>query len=173
MMKNSILKYLLVVVIFIAGLSDKVNSQNNTLIPFALKDQFDVKYTKEQYSGYYVILLGGDRKGAEYCFIWSDKLNEELKDNPMKDKIKGFGVADLTKAPSSLKKVIKNKFPKEERRWVLLDWEGLFNEAYQFKENVANVILFNPEGKRIYTTTVTDIDMVKLNEIMAIIGKYS
>lgn len=168
-MKNRILKYLLITVILVSCLGISVNSQSNTLITFSLEDQFNEKYTNDRYIGYYLILVGGDRKGAEYCFIWSDKIHEELKDSPMKDKIKGFGVADLMKAPSSLKSVIISKFPKEKKHRVLLDWEGLFNEAYSFKEDVANVIIFNPEGKRIYSTTVTNVDKAKLDEIISVV----
>lgn len=147
--------------------------QSNRLISFSLQDQFDVTYTETQYRDYFVILVAGDRKGSDYSFPWSDFIKDELKRNSMTKEVKVLGVANLKTAPTSLRNFIKGKFPKEKKHWVMLDWEGLFDEAYLFKEDVANILIFDPDGNKIYSTTVTETDEPKLNTLISVIKKHS
>jgi hypothetical protein len=159
--------------ILFSGVSIETMGQSNTLISFSLEDQFDVHYTNAQYRGYYVILVGGDRKGSDYCFIWSDAVKEKLENDPMKKNIKVLGIADLKAAPASFQNFIKSKFPKEKKHWALLDWDGIFSETYKFQEDVANIIIFSPEGDRIYTNTATEVEYSQLEEIVTLIHKHS
>jgi hypothetical protein len=157
----------ILIVILLSAFTTRAAGQKNTLIPFRLQDQFGVTYTDEAYKDYYVILVGGDRKGSQYCFIWSDSIKSELRNDPLKEKIKVLGIADLQTAPSYLQSFIKGKFPSERKYWVLLDWEGIFAGAYLFQPDVSNIILFNPEGKRFYSTTVTEVEKAALKKIFS------
>lgn len=159
--------------ILFSGVSIEMMGQSNTLISFSLEDQFDINYTNAQYEGYYVLLVGGDRKGSDYCFAWSDAIKEKMENDSMKNKIKALGIADLKAAPTFFRGFIKGKFPKEMKQSVLLDWEGIFSEAYKFHDDVANIIIFNPEGNRIYISIATDVEDSQLSEIISIIHKHS
>lgn len=145
----------------------QVFAQSKTLIPFSLQDQFDKTYTQDYYHGYYVILVGGDRKGSEYCFIWSDTIKNRLDKESLDERTKVLGIADLETAPSALKKLIKSKFPREKEHGVMLDWNGTFDQAYNFTEDQANIIVFAPDGRQIYRTSATDIDQARMNSILA------
>jgi len=172
-MNKNFPKTLLFVEVFLSVFSTAAFCQSNTLIPFSLEDQFDVSYTDAQYKDYYVILVGGDRKGSDYCFTWSDVIKEKLENDSMKDKIKVLGIADLKAAPTSFRSFIKGKFPKEKKHWVLMDWDGIFAEAYKFQDDVANIIIFNPAGRRIYISTATDVEDNQLNKIFSTLHQYT
>ena len=86
--------------LFFLSLFPWVEGQSTTLIPFSLEDQFDKTYTDKEYQRYYVIVVGGDRKGSDYCFPWSDAIKEELKAKQNIEIVKVLGIA-CGQSPSS------------------------------------------------------------------------
>ena len=88
--------------VILAAQESYAAGQMKSLIPFELEDQFAKSYTDRDVRNYYVILLGGDRKGSTFCFAWSDAMKEELKSDALRKKIEFLGVADLKAAPGAL-----------------------------------------------------------------------
>jgi hypothetical protein len=171
-MNTNFLRSVFLFSLILAGLCRDADGQMDSLIPFILEDQFEILHTEKEFRGYYVILLGGDRKGSGYCFDWSDALREELDTDTLKKRIKILGVADLQAAPSALHNFIKGKFPEEKKYWVLLDWNGVFAKAYQFHPDAANIIIFHPSGKRFYRNSAQEVESGQLNRIISIIHNH-
>ncbi len=141
-------------------------SQEAELISFDLKDQFDRIYTDKDYKGSIFIVVGSDKGGSKYNPIWSAAIYNELKNESVNKQLKLAGIADLGSVPFFLKGFIKNKFPKEREKWVLMDWKGIFAKAYKFKSGMSNILIFDHDGRLVYQTTAKEMDDKKLVEII-------
>ena len=133
-------------------------SQESTLINFELQDQFEKIYTNNDYRGSIFIVIGSNSSGRKYNPIWSAAIHNELKDEPVFEKIKMNGIANLSAVPFFLKGFIRNKFPKDPEKWILMDWKGKFSKAYHMKPGVSNILIFNVGGQLVFQTTATDLD---------------
>jgi len=143
-----------------------VRAQTDHLIPFELSDQFDNVYTHEDFLNHIVVLTGSDRKGSQYNKEWGRAMYRALMHESIFIQIKWVGVADLGGIPFFLKGIVKNYFPEEKERWVLLDWDGEFAEAYKLQEDVSNIMIFDHQGSLVYQTTLTELDENKLDVIL-------
>ena len=78
------------------------------------------------------------------------------------EQIRFIGVADLRGVPNFLKGFAKGKFPRDEDKSVLMDWKGIFAEAYQFKPKMSNILVFDHSGDLVHKTSVQAVDQQKL-----------
>lgn len=140
-------------------------SQVSDLISFELKDQFDRVYTNKDYKESIFIVIGSNASGRKYNPIWSLAIYNELKDESVNNQLKSVGLANLSSVPFFLKRFIRNKFPKDKKNWVLLDWKGIFSKAYKFKSGMSNILIFDHEGQLVYQTVAKDLDSKKLSII--------
>ena len=111
-------------------------------------------------------MLGSDKGGSEYNEIWGKAISDSLRSEKEFDKIQFVGLSDLSSVPFFMKWVIKGKFPDEKEKWVLMDWDGVFPEAFNFTEDAANILVFNTERKLIYQSFFKELDNNKLDEII-------
>lgn len=144
-------------------------AQNNKMISFELEDQFGEVYTDNSWPGKIVILLGSDKGGSTYNEIWGKAIYDSLKTEIGFEKVQMVGLSDLSSVPFFMKWVIRGKFPEEKEKWVLMDWDGEFLEAYNFKEDAANILIFNSDKILVYQESLTEIDDKILSEILRII----
>lgn len=146
-------------------------AQDTTLISFKLEDQFGRTYTEKDFENKIVIAICSDKDGSKYNSAWGRAIHDSLKDDIGFGQVKFLPVADVRGVPFFMKGFVKGKFPKEEERWVLLDWKGRFAKAYDMKEEMSNIILFNNDGMLIYKTYVQELDSQELNTILSKIRK--
>jgi hypothetical protein len=164
-MRNYKLKFFIVLIALLlsAGVS---LAQDSTLIRFELKDQFNNVHTENDFQKKFIILVGSDHDGSKYNSVWGKAIHDSLAKMEMQNLVQFLPVADLRGVPFFLKGFVRSKFPKEQARWILMDWKGQFAQAYQFVPAECNIIIFDPDGKIIYLTSVREIDPVQLRMIL-------
>lgn len=146
-----------------------VFAQENILIPFELKDQFDHPHADKEFSSHIVILIGSDKGGSQYNRFWGKAIHDSLKQENGFKHIKFLAVADLRGVPFFLKGFVKGKFSKDGENWVLMDWKGTFATSYQFEADASNIIIFKRDGKLVYKTAVHDLEQETLGELLTIL----
>jgi len=159
--------FLFVVVLTIQPLQTSLGfPSDNTLIHFQLKDQFDHVWSHHDFYGHVTIIVGSDRKGSQYNDIWSFAIFDSLIKYGLTDSVKFLAVADIRGVPSPFKKLVKKKFPKEPHRWIIMDWEGQFAQAYHFIPSECNLILIDRSGRMLDHYSGKIIDRNKLELIL-------
>lgn len=140
---------------------------DSTLIDFAIKDQFDEIHRNGDYHGRLLIVFAYDRKGNDYQDLWFSALRDSL---PAPDDSSGIScvrLANVRGVPFFLKSMLKGKFPKEPDQWVLLDWKGRFDKAYEFADDRCTILIFNQQGRLIRRTAVTELTADTLASLLA------
>lgn len=147
--------------------AENAATSDSVLIDFKLKDQFDTVHRRADFEQHIVVLLAFDRKGSEYRDQWLTALQDSLPNISDSARIDLVPLAHLRGVPFFLKGMIKGKLPREEDRWMLLDWKGRFDKAYAFDDDVCTVLIFSPQGKLVYRDSVTELSMDTLAELLA------
>lgn len=142
------------------------SSADTTLINFELQDQFDSTYTQNSFDGKIIILLGADRKGSRYTDQWGPTLADSLIARGQIDGVQLVGLATLTAVPKMMKGMIKGFFPKEKQSWTLMDYDGVFAQAYEFEPDKCNIIVFDEEKNLTIHKAVTDFDTATARAIL-------
>lgn len=152
-------------VIFVFFLLHLAISQESAMISFKLKDQFNNSYTEKDFMNHVVIIVGSDKEGSQYNERWSLAIYDSLIKKNLVDSVRFLPVADLRGIPFFVKSLVRSKFPKEKYRWILLDWQGRFAEAYNFTPNASNIIILDKDFKVNYRTFAYEIEKEKLQAI--------
>ena len=124
-----------------------VVAQESALISFKIKDQFDKVHTDEECRGNVLVIIGGDKGGAEFSGQWGRAIHESLAGEVAFDEVEFLRYADMRGVPFFLKGMAKGKFPREEESWVLLDWKGQIAKAYEFQSDETNIVVFSRDGQ--------------------------
>jgi len=141
-------------------------AQEETLISFKIEDQYEKEYTENSWQDSVLVVFGSDKEGAKYNKVWAKALYENYKKEALKIPIAYVGIADLSSVPFFLKTTVRKFFLKENANGIMMDWEGIFPDAYNFKEDHCNILLFDYNRNMIYKTAVTQLEDKKVAEIM-------
>jgi hypothetical protein len=139
----------------------------DTFISFKIKDQFDRLHTDARYRGAVIVVTWGDRKGSSFMDNWSPALDDSLATEIKSYRVHHLEVAHVKGVPFFIKGKVKGHFSKEPEEYVLMDWDGEFNQAYDCTADHCNVLLFARNGKLIQQWAVTEPDPAILAEILA------
>jgi len=142
------------------------SAQDSTLVAFKLKDQFDREYTEESWGDSIIVLFGSDKEGLEYNKIWGKAVRDSLKAANKFEKIKLVGLSDLRIVPFFLKRLVYAKLPKNRKKGVLLDWQGVFPQTYHFTPGACNILIFNSANKLIHQSAVRQLAQKELRLII-------
>ena len=142
------------------------SAQDSTLVAFKLKDQFDREYTEESWGDSIIVLFGSNKEGLEYNKIWGKAVRDSLKALNKFEKIKLVGLSDLRIVPFFLKRLVYAKLPKNRKKGVLLDWQGVFPQAYHFVPDACNILIFNAAKKLVHQSAVQQFDPEELSTIL-------
>ncbi len=159
------LSYLFLLILSLSFIPD-VFSQDSTLIAFTFRDQFNNIYTRDDFAGHILIVVGSDREGSPFNELWSFAIYDSLKKYSLNDSVRFLPVADVRGVPFFLKGMVKSKFPREKKRWILLDWKGLFAKAYRFIAGSSNILLIRRDGRVVYHVYGREPDPEKLNNLL-------
>ena len=140
-----------------------------SLIQFEIKDQFDRIHTSAEYTGNIVMVIASDKDGSEFNRVWSPAINDSLQGEAAYGLMRTLPVAHLKGVPFFLKGMIKGKFPKDEKTWVLMDWKGQFNKAYEFEKKNCNILVFDGHGNLAHKTFGRELDEDKLAEVLSVV----
>ena len=122
------------------------------LVEFEIPDQFKQLHRNSDYAGSYLIVIGSDREGSRFNPKWGLAIEEALGERPDDDPFAIAYLADLDGVPGFLKGFIRGKFPEDPRRWILMDWEGVFSGTYGFESKNSNIFVFSPTGELLMRT---------------------
>lgn len=154
-------------------------AQQPDLIDFRLEDQFERSWSDEDFAGRVVVVLAGDRGGAEFSEAWGQALHERVLGTELEDRLAAVPVALVDGVPFFLKGTVRGYFSDDTERWVLLDWDGVFEEHYALVEGHANLLVFAPDRTFERHMVVQDVvptlldDLVKALERLASGGSGS
>ncbi len=145
------------ILIFLLSLFTWSSALETTLIDFELQDQFDSTFNQNSFDGKIVIIIGADRQGSKYTDQWGQALGDSLRTRNI-DNVQFVALATLTGVPGMMKGMVKGFFPKEKENWVLMDWQGVFADAFDFSAKKCNILVFDKEKKLLVNEPVTDFD---------------
>jgi hypothetical protein len=140
--------------------------QDSTLVQFKIKDQFNREYTEKDFAGKIIFLIGSDKEGNKFNHAWGKAVGDSIRNQPGRQHVQFLRVADLRGVPFFLKGMIKGKFPKEEKKWVLLDWKGHFPKTYGFVKGACNILIFDRRGALVHKTAEREFDDQSLKTIL-------
>jgi hypothetical protein len=129
-----------------------VVSNDHTLIPFKLDDQFGRTHTEAECAGRVTIVLGTDRGGSRYTAQWLAGVRDAMRGAANAEQVRTFGVASVRGVPPFLRRVVTAVLPKSKDAEVLLDWDGRFATAYDFGEGRCTVLVADPSGRVVLRT---------------------
>jgi hypothetical protein len=75
--------------------------------------------------------------------------------------------AQIKGAPFFIKGTILGKFREEGTVWTLMDWDGAFQEAYDFAEDHCSILVFDREGVLRMQSAVEELDQEILGNLLA------
>lgn len=142
-------------------------AQETALIPFELEDQFERTYHGSDYSDRIVVVIGSDRDGSEFNARWGEAIHDALDGVPGFERVSFIPVAHLVGVPFFLKGMIRGRFPKEPERWALMDWDGVFDEAYGLVPGATNVFVFDGAGQLVQRAHGRELDDAVLRGIVS------
>lgn|GEM_PF-931506 len=163
---NLLLGNLLLILVSAPGIAGDCTPQEE-LISFKLKDQFDRLHTDGRFRNAVLVVTWGDRRGSEYLENWDPALSDSLAAEIAGYRVRRLRVAHTKGAPFFVKGMIKDKMAKDPDRWTLLDWDGVFDQAYCCVEERANILVFDGGGRLINRWSASEADPVLLEEILA------
>jgi hypothetical protein len=138
------------------------NAQDSSLISFSLEDQFDQKYTDDDFAGQVIILVGSDKEGSRYNDRWSIAIHDSLQARGLRDSVTFLAIANVKGVPRLFRGMVKGRFPREHGQSILLDWKGLFAESYKLHSDVSNILLFDKQGRMVHRMEGQELDQKKL-----------
>jgi len=113
---------------------------------FELEDQFEDERTQDDVLGTVSVLIWADRDAREWSDDWRDMLTAALRGQVEGDLVQIRGWAHTKGAPFFVKGRIRGSFPEEPERWAVLDWDGVFEEHFEPREEHVTVFVFDREG---------------------------
>ena len=113
------------------------------------------------------ILISGDKKGSTFIKEWSPVLADSLAAEVKSFRVKFIPHAHLKGVPFFMKGSINGKFPRTPDGWVLMDWGGEFNKAYELKEDHCSIVVFDQDGLRRIQVAVQEFDQAVFARLLA------
>ena len=147
-----------IVIGFVAVFTINIQAGNNKLINFELKDQFDELHKKSDYVGKIIIIVGSDRKGTEFNSQWVEPLLDSLRINKLDSVVSFISVANLGSVPFFMQSIVQGFFPEDSTNRIIMDWDDLFADEYNFKEDHCNLLIFNFDSNLVFNYAVQDFN---------------
>ncbi|HHT9110027.1 MAG TPA: hypothetical protein ACFYDZ_02575 [Candidatus Brocadiaceae bacterium] len=162
-------KYVFMFIAVILGslIHETIFARDVPLISFTLKDQFDREYTERSFSDKILVIIAADREGSKFSDSWRQAIYDAFVKRRGGEQVLFVNVADLSGAPSFLHGFIKGKLQKDKDHWSLMDWNGIFANAYGCEPKSCNILIFDSQQRLIYKTHVQKPDPQKLEEILS------
>ena len=146
---------------------EPVATPADTLIAFTCLDQFDRAHTDAELRDRVAVLLWADRAGNDHRRRWQRLLARELREEIATGTVAMRDVAHARGVPGFVKGMVKGSFSDDRQEWALLDWEGVFADAYAPTEGHLNVLVFAAGGALRLHEAVTDLERAALGRMVA------
>lgn len=139
-------------------------ASRSTLVSFEMKDQFDNTHRNGDFANQFTIFLINGQKTSAFAPDWREAVSEEFEGEL--DEIIIVGVAQLKSVPEMMRGQIHQFFPTEKARWVLMDWNDLFEVAYGLDMGKCNILVFRPDGTTLFQVAVTEFDATVFGDMV-------
>jgi len=156
---------LAVALVLVAGTA-AAETNAGRLIPFSIEDQFKETHTEAEFAGGTVALVWGDRKSRDDAAVWADSLTAAFSRRLPSGSWQVRRVVHTKGAPFFVKGKIRGSFPRDPAAWALLDWKGVFRQAYQPEKNHVTVFLFAADGALVARRTGQEVDPAVVQELV-------
>jgi hypothetical protein len=137
-------------------------AKESRLIEFEIQDQFHHVHRSTDYLGRVIVVIGSGKGGREYNAPWGRALHDSLSSEFAGDELVFVPVADVRGVPFFLKGHVRGKFPREKRKWALVDWKGQFAQAYNWNPQACNLLVFGRDGSLVYQMYGRELEAMKL-----------
>ncbi len=145
-------------------------AQDTRLIDFSIEDQFGSIHIRAEYNDRLVVVIGSDQGGSQFNPLWGAAIHDALGSHPDYASIGFLAVADVSSVPFFLKGiVVKRMFPSEQDRWVLMDWDGLFADTYDFRPDSTNILVFNRLGRLVLHEQGREVQVHTIQAIVKVL----
>ena len=88
---------------------------------FSLTDQFGRELDARTYEGVPLIVVVGNREGAQGVALWTAALRAVIGDD---NNTHVLPVAEVGNVPRMLRRMVRRMLPRDEDQWCALDWDG-------------------------------------------------
>lgn len=142
------------------------NAKETRLIDFEIQDQFHHVHRATDYAGRILVVIGSGKGGRDFNTHWGRAIRDSLSSEFERDDVVFMPVADVRGVPFYLKGRVRRKFPRETKKWALVDWKGEFAEAYNWNPRACNVLVFGRDGALVYQMYGRELESKKLHAVI-------
>ncbi len=139
--------------------------QAKVLVPFDLRDQFDVLHSSKAISGQSTVIIVSDREGSTHSENWGRAIQTIAEELPNSHGVAILAVAHVENVPPIFRSFVRKMIKRDRLAPVLLDWKGQFNRLYGVKPSLVNVFVFSTDGKLQLHIADSEIKRTTLNSI--------
>jgi hypothetical protein len=141
-------------------------AESDALIDFSLTDQFGQQHQTADYIGRVVVVIAADKEGSAYNEEWGAAIGEVMAPFVEAGAMHFLPVADLGIVPTFLRGIVMKILPNDTEAMVLLDWDGVFTNAYRLVPNHSNMLVFDSYGSQVLHAHGRELDPHKLEAIL-------
>jgi len=149
------------------------SADGDTLLSFTIVDQFDVEHTEAEFAGSVTVLLWADRESSDHTGRWERTLEHKLEEQLATDSVVMRTVAHVEGVPGFVKGSVLDSFSDDPEKWVLMDWQGEFQAAYELEGDQCNLLVFGPDGALLYRAAATGLEQTILDGVLAAVNEGS
>jgi hypothetical protein len=164
---TKVLTAILVIVALRAAAAGSATPSATGLVDFTMLDQFDAEHRRADLAGEVVVLIWVDRKGRDHLDRWQRTLERKLKRERQAGEVELRVVAHVRGVPGFVKGRVKDSFGDDPERWALMDWEGIFLDAYPMVEDHCNLLVFGRDGALLHHDAATGLAQAVLDGVLA------
>lgn len=145
--------------------------QPPTLIEYEIEDQFEQGHRDGELRDRVAVVIAAGRKGREFATPWGDAVRARLAGPLAAGRVAVLPVADLRGVPGFMKGRVRGRFPEEPERWILMDWDGRFAEAYELDEESVSLLLFGADGALITRMSAREVNQQLVEHLGALVDE--
>lgn len=137
-------------------------------IHFRLADQFEAEHDSADLAGRVVLVIASDRGAQDLNRAWGDALRLALAEDIEAGRAAVVPVAHLKGVPGPLRKGVRSRLPQDPGRWILLDWKGEIDAAYELQKGASNILMFGIDGGLATRIAATEFHEAQLQHLVAL-----
>lgn len=136
-------------------------------LDFALEDQFGRPHEASELEGRVVVLVAADRRAQASADAWVRALREELVSS--RGEVAIVRILDLRGVPFFMRAMIRKGLSQRPDDRCLLDWDGQLARSHPLEGGVANLLVFDEEGRLVGRTSGASPEAESLASLVALV----
>lgn len=116
-------------------------------LEFELEDQFGRRYDSSEFVDRRLIVIGGDREASNDTRAWAQEARKLVDAETYQEaSVEIIRVADLRAVPAGFRGLVAKKMRRNYETPVLMDWQGVVADRFEFQPGLANVVIVDELG---------------------------